>query len=52
MKDSKLGGGTKGNKSVTGKYPHKISKAKSMIGTNAGNGRTKGGGKQRTMMAR
>lgn len=47
------GGGYMGNKSVTGKDPNKgLKKGKSMIGTPGKSGRSKGGRKQPTMLAR
>ena len=44
-----MGGGSKGNRSVTGKYPHSIRKGASMVGKNGKSGR-KRGGKQRKML--
>ena len=51
-KGKSYAGGNKGNKSVTGKYPHSISKGKSMVGSggSAGSGRRSGGKRQRTML--
>lgn len=49
MKGS-MGGGNKGNKSVTGKYPTPVRKSGSTIGKNGKRGR-KRGGKQRKMLS-
>ena len=37
-----MGGGTKGNKSVSGTYPHTVKKPASMVGTGGGGSAKKG----------
>ena len=39
MKKSHMGGGNKGNKSVSGTYPHTVKKPASMVGTGGGGGK-------------